>query len=62
MLIPSTLDEYVRDSRDRVADLRRQYPDNEDFDRLIRQALGEVLAAQGFNVKTITFTVRAIFG
>ena len=61
-MIPTSLDAVVRDSRDRLAALRRQFPNAEDFDRFTKQAIAETLEALGHDRQTIAFTLRAIFG
>jgi hypothetical protein len=58
--IPRSLDELVRDSRVRVARLRRQYGNPADFDEHIRNAVGRWL--EGCDRQTVAFTMRAIFG
>jgi hypothetical protein len=58
--IPRSLDELVRDSRARVARLRRQYGNREDFDEYARRAIERWL--DGCDRQTVAFTMRAIFG
>lgn len=61
MLIPTTLDQYVRHSRDLIRKMRGDFSDQQDFERWIRQGLVETLEAYGYDRKAIAFTVRAIF-
>jgi len=60
-MIPTCLDEIVRDARAQVARLRREY-DQEDFDFLIRDPLIAVLRDMGHSERTVQFTINAVFG
>lgn len=60
--IPTTLDEYVRDSRDHVRALRRDFPNPADFDMHVRGTVEDSLKKQGLPGPVLVFVMRAIFG
>ena len=60
-MIPTCLDDIVRDARARVGRLRLEY-DKEDFDFLIRDPLIAVLRDMGYSENTVSITINAVFG
>jgi hypothetical protein len=59
-MVPTSLDRIVRDSRERIARLRRQLQNPADFDHLVRMVIEESLA--GYDPKARAFALKAIFG
>lgn len=59
--IPRSLDELMRDSRDKIARLRRQYGNPADFDHHIRQQLEAFLTeGHGYDKTTVRFVLRVM--
>lgn len=58
--IPTTMDELVRDSRARIARMRRQLGNPADFDKYVRRVIEESL--ENYPPKARAFTLEAMFG
>jgi DNA-binding NarL/FixJ family response regulator len=60
MLIPTSLDEIVRDSRQRVSKLRQKFPNPGEFDHYVSEIVSETLV--GYSPEVVAFVMAAIFG
>jgi hypothetical protein len=62
MTLPTSLDHIVRESRGLVANLRRRFPDPDDFDRHVKEVLLRTLREYDYSPRTIKIAMNAIFG
>lgn len=60
MMIPTSLDELVKDSRERVERLRKTVDNSADFEFLVSGVIREHL--EGYDEEVITYTLKTIFG
>lgn len=56
------LDFIIAESRGLVANLRRNFPDPQDFDHQVKRIIRDMLKEYKYSPRTIEVTMRAIFG